>query len=65
VKEMNRLRRARLIADKTQLQLMKETDINFATISRIENGWFKPTEEQKQKLAKALSVDKDWLFPNE
>lgn len=51
------------MADKSQLQLMKETDINFATISRIENGWFEPTEEQKQKLAKALSVDKDWLFP--
>jgi len=60
---MNRLRKARLQADKSQLQLMRETGIYFATISRIERGWLKPSEEQKQKLAKALSVEKDWLFP--
>lgn len=60
---MNRLRHARLRADKTQLQLWKETGIFYATISKIECGWLKPTNEQKQKLAKALSVDKDWLFP--
>ena len=51
------------MVDKSQLQLMKETGINFATISRIENGWLKPTEEQKRKLAKALKVEKNWLFP--
>jgi transcriptional regulator with XRE-family HTH domain len=60
---MNRMRRARQLADKTQVQLMKETQINYATISRIENGWLIPTEEQKQKLAMALSADVDWLFP--
>jgi len=59
---MNNLRKARLRADKSQLQLMKETGIYFATISRIENGWLKPTSEQKRKLAKALRVEKDWLF---
>lgn len=62
---MNRLRKARLMADKSQLQLMKETGIYFATISRIENGWLKPSQEQMKKLANALGVDKDWLFPNE
>lgn len=60
---MNRLRRIRLRVDKSQLQLMKETGINFATISRIERGWLKPTEEQKRKLAKALNAEIDWLFP--
>jgi len=60
---MNKLREARLRADKSQLQLMKETGIYFATISRIERGWLRPTEEQKAKLAKALKVDKNWLFP--
>ena len=60
---MIRLRRARLMVDKSQLQLMKETGINFATISRIENGWLKPSEEQKRKLAKALKAEKNWLFP--
>jgi transcriptional regulator with XRE-family HTH domain len=60
---MNNLRKARLKADKTQLQLMKETGIYFATISKIERGWIKPSVEQKKKLAKALRVKKDWLFP--
>lgn len=60
---MSRLRRARLMVDKSQLQLMKETGINYATISRIENEWLKPTEEQKRKLAKALNVNRSWLFP--
>lgn len=60
---MNRLRKTRLMVDKSQLQLMKETDINFATISRIENGRLKPSEEQKRKLAKALNVNRSWLFP--
>jgi transcriptional regulator with XRE-family HTH domain len=60
---MNNLRKARLVADKSQLQLMKETGIYFATISRIERGWLYPTEEQKDKLAKALGRKKKWLFP--
>ena len=60
---MNNLRKARLKADKSQLKLMKETGIYFATISRIENGWLEPTIKQKRKLAKALKVDPDWLFP--
>ena len=59
---MNNLRKARLNADKSQLQLMKETGIYFSTISRIERGWLKPSDEQKEKLAKALGVKKEWLF---
>jgi len=42
---------------------MKETGIYFATISKIERGWVKPTNKQKQKLAKALNAKMDWLFP--
>lgn len=59
---MNNLRRARLMADKSQLQLMKETGIYFTTLSRIERGWLKPSDEQKKKLAKTLKVEPDWLF---
>ena len=59
---MNNLRKARLMADKSQLQLMKETGIYFTTLSRIERGWLKPSDEQKKKLAKALKVTTDWLF---
>lgn len=61
---MNRLREARLRNDTSQLQLMRETGIYFSTISRIERGWLNPTEEHKDKLAKALNVGKSWLFPN-
>ncbi len=60
---MNRLREARLKIDKSQLQLMRETGIYFSTISRIERGWLSPTDEQKERLAKALKVSKKWLFP--
>lgn len=61
---MNRLRKARLRVDKSQLKLMKTTGIFYSTISRIERGWLNPTEEQKEKLAKALGVSKNWLFPD-
>lgn len=61
---MNRLRKARLRVDKSQLKLMKITGIFYSTISRIERGWLNPTEEQKEKLANALGVSKNWLFPD-
>jgi transcriptional regulator with XRE-family HTH domain len=62
---MNRMRQARLRIDKSQLQLMVETGIYYATLSRIERGWVKPDEEQKRKLAKALRAKPSWLFPKE
>jgi len=62
---MNRLRRARLDADKSQLQLMKETGIYYATISRLERGWLKPTDAQRVALAEALNVAPEWLFPDD
>ena len=46
-----------------QIQLAAKSDINFATVSRLENGWLKPTGEQKKKLARALEVKTNWLFP--
>lgn len=60
---MNRLRQARLKIDVSQLELMQRTGIYFSTISRIERGWLNPTEEQKNKLAEALHVETNWLFP--
>jgi len=60
---MNNLRKARLAADRSQLWLMKKTGIYFATISRIERGWLKPSEKQKRKLGKALGVTVASLFP--
>ena len=31
-------------------------------ISYIENGYWDPSEEEKEKLAKELGVKKGWLF---
>ena len=61
----NRLKEARFFAKKPQIQLWIETGIHFSTISRIECGYIQATEEQKEKLAKALKVNVDWLFPDE
>lgn len=54
---------ARFFAKKPQIQLWVETGIHYSTISRIECGYLQPTEMQKKKLAEALRVDVDWLFP--
>lgn len=60
-----RLAEARFFANKPQIQLWVETGIHYSTISRIECGYIEPSEDQKEKLAKALRVKKDWLFPGE
>ncbi len=59
---MNRLREARSKRRKSQLKLYLETGITPCVISWIENGRWNPTEIQKKKLAKALGVQKNWLF---
>jgi transcriptional regulator with XRE-family HTH domain len=61
----NRLREIRFQRNLPQIQLALKTKIHFSTLSRIEHGYIKPTPEQKKKLAKALNVDEDWLFPPE
>lgn len=61
----NRLKEARFYLSKPQIQLWLDTGIHYSTISRIECGYIKPSEELKDKLATALQVEKEWLFPNE
>jgi DNA-binding XRE family transcriptional regulator len=60
---MNNLHRKGLAADRGQLWLMKRTGIYFATISRIERGWLRPSEVQKRKLARALCLATEKIFP--
>ena len=60
---MNRLKLLRMMKGQTQVQLMRATGINHSQISRIEGGWIRPTNEQQNKLATALDVDRAWLFP--
>ncbi len=61
----NRLKEARFFAKKPQIKLWLETGVHYSTISRIECGYIEPTEEQKEKLAKALDVKTDRLFPDD
>ena len=58
------MKEARFFARKPQIQLWIETGIHYSTISRIECRYIEPTDEQKKKLAAALEVDIDWLFPS-
>ena len=60
----NRIKEARFFAKKPQIQLWIETGIHYSTISRIECGYIKPTEKQKEKIARALNVEVSWLFPS-
>lgn len=60
---MNNLRKLRRAADRSQVWLWKRTGIHFSMISMIERGWQRPTEKQKKKLAKALGVTVESLFP--
>lgn len=61
--KQNRLKEARFFAKKPQIKLWLETGIHYSIISRIECGYIQPTEKQREKLANALGVEKDWLFP--
>ncbi len=61
----NRMKESRFYAGKTQMILFVETGIHYSTISRIECGYLKPTEDQKKQIAGALDVDPVWLFPEE
>ena len=60
---MNRLKMVRLLKGFTQVKLMRACGIFHTSISRFENGWILPSNEQKSALSDALGVDKDWLFP--
>ena len=59
----NRLKEARFRAGKTQIKLYLETGIHYTTLSRIECGYLVPNIEKRNKLAEALGVRADWLFP--
>ncbi len=60
---MNKLKKTRFRKGKTQIQLYKKTGIWPSKISYIENAYMEPTGKEKNKLARALDVEVDWLFP--
>lgn len=59
----NKLKEARFFANKPQIQLYLDTGIHYSTLSRFECGYLDPSKEQREKLAVALDVSEEWLFP--
>ena len=64
-KMLNKMKAIRFLSGKSQDELMIETGINQAKISRIERGYLNPTAEEKEKLAKALGTTTKELFREE
>lgn len=59
----NKLKEIRFFAKKTQDQLHIETGICQAKISRIENGYAQPSEEEKRLIARAMKESISKIFP--
>ena len=45
-----------------QNRMAQEMQMDEAVLSRIINGYREPTTEQRQKIARYLEADEDWLF---
>jgi len=62
---MNRLKQVRQEKGFTQFQLAKMADVHPIDISRIERGVIRPYPNWRKRIAKALGVSEDVLFPEE
>lgn len=62
---MNKLRLFRLMAEKTQKQLTKDTGCSQSLISLFETGKVIPGKSLKDAIAKALNRTEDEVFPGE
>jgi len=60
---MNHLREFRIKQLMTQKQLAEKSGVSQVTISFIENQLSNPMDLTKQKLAQALAVNPEELFP--
>jgi transcriptional regulator with XRE-family HTH domain len=60
---MNNLRAFRVKKLMTQKDLAKASGVSQVTISFIENGLSEPMDLTKQKLARALKIEPEKLFP--
>ena len=57
-----RIKEIRLSKNLTQEQLAELTDIGASSISKIESGIYHPTDENLERIAKALSVEPYKLY---
>ena len=57
-----RIREVRILRNLTQEDLSELTDIGASSISKIESGYFHPTDENLEKIAKALKIEPYKLY---
>ena len=57
-----RIREIRVARNLTQEDLSELTDIGASSISKIESGHFHPTDENLERIAKALKVEPYRLY---
>lgn len=57
-----RIREIRIAKKLTQEELSELTDIGASSISKIESGHFHPTDENLERIAKALNVEPYKLY---
>ena len=57
-----RIREVRILKNLTQEDLSELTDIGASSISKIESGHFHPTDENLEKIAKALKIEPYKLY---
>ena len=57
-----RIREIRIAKKLTQEELSELTDIGASSISKIESGHFHPTDENLERIAKALEVEPYKLY---
>jgi len=60
---MNRLKEFRFNKSVTQYQLALLAQVQQSRISLIENGLIEGREDERQRIAKALSVCPEEIFP--
>ena len=57
-----RIREVRILRNLTQEDLSELTDIGASSTSKIESGYFHPTDENLDKIAKALKIEPYKLY---
>ena len=57
-----RIKEIRVLRNLTQEDLSELTDIGTSSISKLESGHFHPTDENLEKIAKALKVEPYKLY---
>jgi transcriptional regulator with XRE-family HTH domain len=62
---MNKLREVRVVKRITQFRLRLSTGIHQSKISMLENDLIQPSQDEKQRLAKALGTEVENIFPED